>query len=336
LDLELTSLNLTKITILVTSHNKKEFLGNLISLAKEVDLAGGHLVVIDDGSTDGSTALIREILQNTDRQILILTPNYGSAAARNLAMSYVRTEFFMFCDLDDQINLVTLSNALSNVVSEPKVLYRGEYAVYHSSNSSDLVYNNHSSSLGSADELVHSLGYWRFIYPTIEIQRSKIRFLPTFQELGGKRFILDDLYWMLQLAALNLEVKALSDDHVLYLYFRPQESKTLDWNNYLRQVTLMPTANKVLLLEILKNPNLDKSWILEKSQLVLIEHLRYLDLKWGLRTITKFVAQYILYHRNGAQIRLINLPRIFLVLVATWTKNSLQIRNRFGRGRAFE
>ena len=45
------------------------------------------------------------------------------------------------------------------------------------------------------------LGYWRFIYKTKSVQ-NKFFFFPTFSQLSGRKFILDDLFWLILLSVL--------------------------------------------------------------------------------------------------------------------------------------
>lgn len=60
-----------------------------------------HAIVVDDGSTDDSTTIVRQ-LAATDRRItLIHQPNRGVSSARNTGLSLARAEFLHFLDADD-------------------------------------------------------------------------------------------------------------------------------------------------------------------------------------------------------------------------------------------
>jgi glycosyltransferase involved in cell wall biosynthesis len=61
-----------------------------------------ELIVVDDGSTDGSLALLRELEHaHGDRLRVFAQDNRGPFPARNLALGHVRGEYVTFLDADD-------------------------------------------------------------------------------------------------------------------------------------------------------------------------------------------------------------------------------------------
>ena len=60
-----------------------------------------EVVVVDDGSTDNTVALIRRYISSDPRFRLILQPNGGVASARNAGIGASRGEFVAFIDADD-------------------------------------------------------------------------------------------------------------------------------------------------------------------------------------------------------------------------------------------
>jgi len=90
-----------KISVIVPVYNVAEYLpACLESLAAQThrDL---ELVLVDDGSTDGSAALLEAFAQREPRAVVIAQPNGGVSAARNRGLDAATGEFVGFVDSDD-------------------------------------------------------------------------------------------------------------------------------------------------------------------------------------------------------------------------------------------
>ena len=60
-----------------------------------------ELILVDDGSSDGSLAICRELEKRDRRVKVIAEKNAGPAMARNAALQAARGEYLMFADSDD-------------------------------------------------------------------------------------------------------------------------------------------------------------------------------------------------------------------------------------------
>jgi glycosyltransferase involved in cell wall biosynthesis len=321
--------SLSKLTILSTCYNKRDFLEQFINLCEQCILAGARIVIVNDGSTDTSGEVLEFLAEGLDEITLIHSENKGSAAARNLALENVNSEFFMYCDIDDLVDIETLIDAVQRMSTNNLDLFVGNYVIYPKS-ALHLApkINQSQSEKRRRNDLFDGLGYWRCIYRTSTLKEAKIRFLPTFDELGSQYFILDDIYWMLQLSALDLRIESATNEKVLYKYHRDLNITALEWEKYLRQVVLMPIANSILMSEIRKNPKLDREWIVSKSDAVLYNHLKYLNLSMGLKTL----APLRLYFSKYRDLRPDEKPQMrvkqFMLLIYFFTKNSANVRRR--------
>lgn len=60
-----------------------------------------QFIFVDDGSTDDSPAILRDLTQGWDDTIVITQDNRGSAHATNRGIAQARYPFIRFCDADD-------------------------------------------------------------------------------------------------------------------------------------------------------------------------------------------------------------------------------------------
>ena len=87
-----------KVSVIIPNYNYKRFLGEAVDSALGQTYNDIEVVVVDDGSKDGS----REIIEGYARRIeAIFQQNQGVAAARNNGVAASNGEYIAFLDADD-------------------------------------------------------------------------------------------------------------------------------------------------------------------------------------------------------------------------------------------
>lgn len=90
------------ITAAITSFNDRDRVADAVASAlAQTAPAAREVVVIDDGSTDGTAGLLSTLFADEPRLRIVSQPNQGLSAARNRALSEARTEWVAFLDADD-------------------------------------------------------------------------------------------------------------------------------------------------------------------------------------------------------------------------------------------
>jgi glycosyltransferase involved in cell wall biosynthesis len=90
------------VSVILTSYNYARFVGQAMDSVFEQTHRNCELVVVDDGSTDGSPDIIREKLANAPFPArAVYQENRGQAAAMNAGFSLARGEVVAFLDSDD-------------------------------------------------------------------------------------------------------------------------------------------------------------------------------------------------------------------------------------------
>ena len=91
------------ISIIVPIYNAGSYLPACIEslfAQTERDL---RIILVDDGSTDGSCAVAQSFAARDPRIVLLQQPHAGQSAARNLGMAHAQGEYIAFVDADDRI-----------------------------------------------------------------------------------------------------------------------------------------------------------------------------------------------------------------------------------------
>jgi glycosyltransferase involved in cell wall biosynthesis len=93
------------VSVMIGAYNAAPYLGEAIESALAQDYDPIELIVVDDGSTDGTAAVARSFPQVT----LISQENGGNGAARNRAVENASGELYAFLDADDRFTPGKLS-----------------------------------------------------------------------------------------------------------------------------------------------------------------------------------------------------------------------------------
>jgi len=87
------------VSVIVPTYNRRETIQAAIASVQRQTFADWELIVVDDGSTDDTAALIEG---SDPRLVLIRQKNQGVNAARNAAMLRARGQYIAFLDSDDE------------------------------------------------------------------------------------------------------------------------------------------------------------------------------------------------------------------------------------------
>src|SRR5258705_13856552 len=105
-------------SVIVNNYNYARFLREAIDSALDQTYRNTEVIVVDDGSTDGS----REIIASYgDRIVPVLKQNGGQNSALNAGLSLSRGNVILFLDSDDVL-LPTAVEAALEAFAEPGVV----------------------------------------------------------------------------------------------------------------------------------------------------------------------------------------------------------------------
>lgn len=97
----MSSLSAVFFSVIIPTFNRKDFISRAIDSVLCQDFEDFELIVVDDGSTDGTKKLLQQY--NDERMRCFYKANGGVSSARNLGLQYARGQYITFVDSDDYI-----------------------------------------------------------------------------------------------------------------------------------------------------------------------------------------------------------------------------------------
>lgn len=90
-----------KVSVIMPVYNVESCLSECLDTLMEQSLKEIEIICVDDGSTDGSLAILEEKAKMDKRIRVITQENSGAAVARNKGFTYATGEYVLFLDSDD-------------------------------------------------------------------------------------------------------------------------------------------------------------------------------------------------------------------------------------------
>lgn len=107
-----------EISIIIPIYNKKRHIADTVRSVLDQSFEDFELLLIDDGSTDGSGELCDELAASDGRVVVIHTENRGVSAARNKGLEHASGRYVGFVDADDRIDKTFLEKLRAPMISE--------------------------------------------------------------------------------------------------------------------------------------------------------------------------------------------------------------------------
>ena len=232
---------------------------------------GATVIVVDDGSTDGSSNLLIKLRSEMNSNIQIIkTLNQGAGPARLLSIEKAETDFIFFVDIDDLPLALGLQELFQSLKLSDADLAIGNYQVSQENDVGLMPLKvNHLKIVSlrdHRDEFKGAMGWWRYIYKREFLLQQDNKVGRAFENFGDKKFVLDDLYWMNHLCSQDLKVLVSPDSLLVYEYNLPSENAKQRWDSYLKQVSYLPIATQKYINFInANNCNHQVEWMIETA-----------------------------------------------------------------------
>lgn len=117
-----------KLSIIVPVYNLENYIAETLDSLLAVQFPGSYeILVINDGSTDQSEAIIRSYQKENDNVFLFTIENQGVSNARNFGIQNASGEYLTFVDGDDTVEPNFFARAVSELDSGQYDFVQGNY-----------------------------------------------------------------------------------------------------------------------------------------------------------------------------------------------------------------
>ena len=105
------------VSILVAAYNAEPWIAETLASAMGQTYANVEVILVDDGSTDGTLAEARQV---TDSRLRVIAQeNQGACAARNRALAEARGVYIQFLDADDLLSPDKIEHQVARLRDSP-------------------------------------------------------------------------------------------------------------------------------------------------------------------------------------------------------------------------
>lgn len=89
------------VSVIIPAYNVEQYIARCVSSLLKQTYTNIEIVIVDDGSTDGTTEVCKELCKQNDRIIYLRKKNEGQGSARNLGIKLAKGKYVTFADADD-------------------------------------------------------------------------------------------------------------------------------------------------------------------------------------------------------------------------------------------
>ncbi len=224
------------VSIIFPIYNVKNYLKKSVNSIRKQTLKNIEIILVDDGSKDGSDKLVDKFAKKDKRIINLHQKNSGAAAARNFGMSKAKGKYLYFMDPDDWVQKDYLKKMyLKSQKTQAQLLISGFTNVYATKNKTfttktlpkEIFYSNPTSFRKNAYKYFNNSLLavpWNKLYLNTYIQKKNLKFPNT----GW-----DDLHFNLEVIRNIQSVDIVRDASYHFIRERPGSETTKVFNHSL-------------------------------------------------------------------------------------------------------
>lgn len=104
-----------KLSVIIPIYNVEKYLDRCIKSICNQTYENLEIILVDDGSTDGSPEMCDQYVEKDKRIKVIHKQNGGLSDARNVGLEYATGQYIFFCDSDDYVERDLISECMESI-----------------------------------------------------------------------------------------------------------------------------------------------------------------------------------------------------------------------------
>ena len=170
------------VSVVMTVYNTRQYVAEAVESVLAQTFGDFELIVIDDGSTDGSTAILRGLAGRDPRIRLVSRPNTGIVAAANEGIGLARGRYLARMDSDDVCLPRRFETQVRYLDEHPECVLVGSRVTVVDPYGSPVFESGQKLTHDEIDaELLSSGGGWAIVQPSAMMRTDAVR------RVGGYR-----------------------------------------------------------------------------------------------------------------------------------------------------
>lgn len=113
------------ISVIIPAYNRQDYIEKCVQSALSQSLSDIEIIIVDDGSTDGTGTLCDSLAQSDGRIKVIHQENAGVSAARQAGIDIASGEWICFLDSDDSLPADALLHYSEVFAGKPDIIVSG-------------------------------------------------------------------------------------------------------------------------------------------------------------------------------------------------------------------
>lgn len=310
-----------KISVIIPSYNHEKFIGDAIKSVLSQTFQDFEIIIIDDGSSDNSVAVIKTF-HDPRIKFLLNEKNRGAVYTTNKMVELASGEYIALLNSDDLWESTKLEKQLkflednknygavfaqANIIKEDGSLLengsRNDGAIFEQPNKTRFKWLNHFFYLGNA--LCHpSMLIRKEVYQEVGLYNPLMASLPDFDMwvrvcLKYEIYVLPEKLVKFRILDNNANASSATPENIIACQFEYKQILnsflSLSVNEY-EEIFNEPVVNDVafsLALKALKSSHrFMQAWGLDALYLLLEKHPKYMDPK----EFTQLTRKYDIFH----------------------------------------